>query len=131
MIRIFVYIQNADGDGALYRGVRALTFLPAMPRKGDTVYMSNDIASEVISAILRQPKRVEAWRNLIVEDADGKRFLSIQEYFRVEDVWFDTNDYPANILMGGDRNAPKSDITADVSLIEELRTNFEAGKMWY
>lgn len=93
--------------------------------------MSNHIASKIISAILRQPKRVEAWRNLIVEDADGKRFLSIQECFRVKDVWFNTNDYTANILMGGDCSTPKSNITADATLIDELRANFEAGKMWY
>lgn len=130
MIPIKVHIQNVDGDGGLYDRTAADTLLPAMPRKGDVVYMSEEISRQVIGAILKEERLIRAWRNLIVMSSlHSRAFMSLQENFYVEDAWFDTRDNSAHILMTD--NVTRSKVEIDDALVAQLRKSFEEGLFWY
>jgi hypothetical protein len=131
MIPIQIHYQNIDGDGGLYRWATVRTQLPAMPRKGETVYGSSAIAKEFLGKIMASDKSIRTWSNLIHYDCDRGHFMSIQENFVVEDTWYNTEDGTAHVLLGDGSGNGSMQINFIDKVFAEIRKNFEEGKMWY
>ena len=141
MIPVQIYIQNRDDDTEA-QSIHVQTFLPAMPQKGDTVYLSRELSVEFSrQSIFRSEldaarRRAGNWKNLI-HSTHGKEkthFMSLQNFFNVTYSWFDTRNSSANIILS---DVPEGEIsgiffdTVNDELLSELQKNLYIGKIYF
>ena len=104
--------------------------LPALPRKGDTLFLSREHAKHILRSILTEKSLAQRWCNLICQWGDERPFMSLQGYFHVKDVWFNTgNGGSVHVLVGSDERESYYEVTDGV--FADLLESFENGKMYY
>ena len=127
---IYIHAENYDGDSMDFVRCAVAVQLPALPRKGDTLFLSKEHAKHILRSILTEKSLAQRWCNLICQWGDERPFMSLQGYFHVKDVWFNTdNGGSVHVLVGSDEREHYHEVTD--SVFADLQESFKNGEMYY
>lgn len=129
-MEIFIHAENFDGDSMDFVRCAVTVQLPALPRKGDTLFLSKEHAKHILRNILTEKSLAQRWCNLICQWGNDRPFMSLQGYFYVKDVWFNTdNGGSVHVLVGSDEREHYHEVTD--SVFADLQESFKNGEMYY
>lgn len=128
-MQIYVHVESHEGDLSLNTTCAVQVELPALPRQGDTLFLSSVHQRFILMNILSNKACAENWCNLMRQWPGEEPFYSVQDFFNVKQVCFDTsNGGRVHVLVGPDEAPSYHEITDEV--FAQLRTSFKNGKMY-